>query len=243
MKQNSYAKKIWQGLINVVIPPTCLSCRTVVNEQGQICANCWKDIKFIGNFSCARCGLPFEFDMGHDAICASCRAEKPLYRKIMALCRHEGVGQKLAVRLKFGDKPYLAKHMASMMANRGASVIKKADIIAPVPLHFRRKFFRKYNQAALLAVQIAKISGKKYEPFLLTRTRHTNQQTRLTKTQRKKNLLDAFVCNYDVAGKNILLIDDVMTTGATINSAAAALKQADAKTIYGLVFGRVVVRD
>ena len=115
----------------MVIPPTCLSCRTVVNEQGQICANCWKSITFIGKFSCARCGLPFEFDIGNDAICAGCRTEKPLYRKVTALCKHEGIARKMAVRLKFGDKPYLAKYMAGMMANRGAALIKKADIIAP----------------------------------------------------------------------------------------------------------------
>ena len=156
-----------------------------------------------------------------------------------AFCKYEGLGGELAVKLKFSDKTHLAPYMAKLMKLAGEGLLLKTDVIAPIPLHYSRKLRRKYNQAALLAQNIAKLSGLQYEPFLLKRTRNTKKQTTLQKSQRKKNMEGAFIVTKNIEGRRILLIDDVMTTGATINSAACALKDTGAKKVYGLVFARV----
>lgn len=228
------------------MPPTCISCSDIVEIQGQVCGKCWGDIKFIGKYKCHACGLPFEFDMGKGAYCQHCLAHKPVFKKLRAVCKYEGTGRALATRLKFHDKTHLAGSMARMMFNAGGEVLKNADIIAPIPLHRTRKFFRKYNQAALLAKELAKnkdISQANYVPQLLNRVRATTPQTKLNYAQRHKNVADAFqiLAKTDVRGKTILLIDDVMTTGATMNSCAQALLDAGAKRVNGLVFARVTV--
>jgi ComF family protein len=145
----------------------------------------------------------------------------------------------MAVKLKFSDKTYLAPYMARMMKVAGSNLLEKVDVIAPIPLYHTRKLRRKYNQAALLAQNLAKITGAQYDPFLLKRVRNTKKQTTLPKNLRMKNMEGAFTVNKKAKGKKILLIDDVMTTGATINAAAVALKDTGAKKVYGLVFARV----
>lgn len=238
----SAARTFSQGFLNLVMPPVCLSCKTVVEEQGQICAECWKGLNFIGKYSCSKCGLPFDFDHGDKAICSHCQKDKPIFTKAKAVFRYSETSRKLATNLKFHDKTHLAPYLAGMMANAGMDIISKCQIVAPVPLHKRRQFFRRYNQSALLAKHICKITSKHFEPFLLSRTRATKQQTTLSKAARKENVLDAFLLNenIDVKGKTILLVDDVMTTGATLNACAAELKKAGAKSVYCLVLARVV---
>ena len=177
--------------------------------------------------------------MGNKAICQACAYEKPRYDTARAYCTYEGIGADIAVKLKFSDKTHLAPYMAKMLQIAGSELLQKADIIAPIPLYYKRKLKRKYNQAALLAQQLAKLSGLEYQPLLLRRVRNTKQQTTLPKNLRKQNMEGAFIVKKNIAGKKILLIDDVMTTGATINAAAVALKNAKAKKVYGLVFARV----
>lgn len=232
-----------QAFFDLVLPPKCLACNTDVFQQGSICGNCYQGLQTIGQHKCHKCGLPFEFDMGNKAICASCSYEKPRYDMARAYCKYEGVGGDIAVKLKFSDKTHLAPYMAKMMKLAGDGLLHKTDIIAPIPLHYSRKLRRKYNQASLLAKNLARISGLEYQPFLLKRTRNTEKQTTLPKSARKKNMRDAFIVRPEYAekieGKKILLIDDVMTTGATIEAAAVALKVTGAKKVYGLVFARV----
>lgn len=237
-------KNLSQVFLQIVMPPTCISCADIVEIQGQICGACWSNIAFIGKYQCKSCGLPFAFDMGKGAQCQHCNAKKPIFRKVRAVCRYEGTGRRLAAKLKFHDKTHLAGSMARMMFNAGAEVLKDADIIAPIPLHRRRKFWRKYNQAALLAKElISHDASHVYVPELIKRFRATTPQTSLTYVERQKNVAEAFVvdANVDLQGKTVLLIDDVMTTGATMNSCAKALLDAGAKKVNGLVFARVTV--
>ena len=224
------------------MPPTCISCADIVEIQGQICGKCWGEIKFIGKHKCHACGLPFEFDMGKGAYCQHCLAHKPVFKKLRAVCKYDGIGRKLAAQLKFHDRTHLAGSMAQMMFNSGGEVLKGADIIAPIPLHRTRRFFRKYNQSALLAKELTNhAQAVEYKPQLLSRIRATTPQTKLNYAQRQKNVAEAFRVNADVAGKTILLVDDVMTTGATMNSCTKALLDAGAKKVNGLVFARVTV--
>jgi ComF family protein len=236
----STALKIKQAILDIVMPPRCISCGVMVNEHGGICPECWKDTKFIGTHQCKICGLPFEFDMGKDALCKYCTSEKPKFSKVRSVCEYDGVARKIAVKFKFRDHTHLAKPLAKLMINAAPELVVKADIITPVPLHFRRRISRKYNQAGLLALNIAKISGIKYQPLLMQRTRATKRQTSLNRQQRQENVENAFTCSVaDLKGKTILLIDDVMTTGSTLNECAKALKAQGAQRVYGLVFARV----
>lgn len=232
-------KKITQSFFDLVMPAKCLSCTTAVFEQGTICANCYSALKVIALHKCYKCGLPFEFDMGKKAVCPACAKFKPRYNMARAFCEYEGLGGKLATQLKFSDKTLLAPYMAKMMMNAGSGLIKKSDIIAPIPLYYRRKLKRKYNQAALLAQYIAKYSGLEYQPFLLKRTKNTKKQTSLRRSDRQKNMENAFEATLTAEGKRVLLIDDVMTTGATMNAASVALKKQGAKKVCALVFARV----
>jgi ComF family protein len=227
-----------KNLFNLVMPPKCLACNNIVEEQGIICANCYPDLSVIGTHKCHRCGLPFEFDHGPKAICATCTTDKPKFDMARAFCAYEGLGGDLATKLKFGDKTSLAPYMARLMCVAGSGLIKKADVITAVPLYRTRKLKRKYNQAALLAQYIAKYSGIKYEPFLLKRIKNTKQQTKLSKLQRQQNVAGAFEAK-TLQGKRVLVIDDVMTTGATMSACARALKKQGTKKVYGLVFARV----
>ena len=185
-------REVSQGFLGIIIPPTCLSCSDVVEEQGQICGECWPDMHLIGKYKCSKCGLPFEFDMGKNAKCQDCAKSKPKYKKVIAATKHDGVARKLAINLKFNDRTQLAPYMASMMINMGREILEKSDLIIPVPLHRRRQFFRKYNQSAVLANEVSKQTGIEYNPFILRRTKPTTPQTRLTKKEREKNVKDAF---------------------------------------------------
>lgn len=180
--------------------------------------------------------------MGKNALCEYCRQDKPRFNSARAFCIYDGAARKLCVNLKFGDSLHLAPPMARMMHIMGEDLVKQSDLIAPVPLHFRRRFMRRFNQSSLLALHISREAKKPYEPFLLKRIRHTKQQTQLNKEERKKNVRGAFSIgnNFDVKGKTILLVDDVLTTGATLSSCAKTLKEAGAKKVYCLVFARTL---
>ena len=232
-------KNFTQSIFDLVMPAKCLCCNSQVPQQGTICANCYTELKPIGNHKCYKCGLPFQIDMGHKAICHDCTRYKPSYSMARAFCNYEGLGGKLASQLKFSDKTLLAPYMAKMMMIAGSGLLKKSDIIAPIPLHHSRKLKRKYNQSALLAKYLAEYSGLEYQPFLLKRTRNTKKQTTLKRNDRKKNMENAFDASPHANEKRILLIDDVMTTGATMNAASVALKRQGAKKICALVFARV----
>ena len=210
-----------------------------MQSANTLCAECWLDLSFIGKHKCKICGLGFEFDMGKSAVCGNCAHDRPKYNKAVAVAEYIGTARRLAIKLKFGDGLHLAPYMAGLMVGSGAELLQKTDIIAPIPLHYRRRILRRYNQAGLLAVNIAKLAGKPYQPLLLNRTRATKQQTKLHKRDRVQNVADAFKVRGDVSGKRVLLVDDVMTTGATISACAAALKAAGAKRVYSLVFARV----
>ena len=234
-------KRISQVVLDIILPPKCMSCSCVVNQHGNLCPECWDNLSYIGKHKCHICGLPFEFDMGEKAICPACTNDKPEFKKAVAVCKYEGAGRKIAIKLKFGDSTNLAPYMAKMMSTAGRDLISECEIIAPVPLHYRRKLKRKYNQASMLALNIAKITGKAYAPKLLKRVKATKQQTKLSKKARKENVQDAFAAaNMDIKGKKVLLVDDVMTTGATMSECAKALKTAGAKKVCCVVFARVV---
>lgn len=180
--------------------------------------------------------------MGKEAACQECSNLPPPFSAARSAVAYDEISSQLVSGLKFSDKTHLAKPMAKMAARAGTAFLTSADIIAPVPLHYFRLIRRKYNQSSLLAAEISRLSGLPYEPCLLKRRINTKPQTGLPRAERKQNITGAFSVNRRkiplIKGKHIVLIDDVMTTGATITECARALLESGASGVYALTFAR-----
>lgn len=231
------------SLGNIIIPPICLGCETHVAEQGSLCPHCWGDLRFIEKPYCAVLGTPFSFDLGDGVLSANAIASPPVFERARAVAHYDGIAKKLVQGLKFSDRTDLAPWMAHWMVRAGKELIQDSPVIVGVPLHRRRMFFRRFNQSAELARYIAAYSGQAYMPAVLQRIRATKQQVGLKMTERKANVRGAFRVPHDqkikIAGKRVLLIDDVLTTGATLSAASRALLRGGADAVDCLTFARV----
>ncbi len=242
-------KTTGKHLLNILMPARCLNCGAFVEDVNTLCMECWNNIEFIGNPCCSICSFPFEYDMGEGAICAACAAKEPKYTRAVSVFRYNRDSRKLVTRFKYSDKIGAAMTFAGWMERAGRSMLADSDIITPVPLHRMRLLTRHYNQAALLANNIGRISGIRVMPDLLLRVKNNIPQAALSQKERLKNVRGAFTLNKRVAekdllaGKNIMLVDDVMTTGATIEECSRVLKKAKASKVYVLTLSRTVQND
>ena len=231
-------------LVDAVLPPRCLACGTTVEAPGTLCVGCWSGLEWLAPPLCAACGLPFEFEQGPDALCAACHAERPPYDRARAALRYDEASKAMLLRFKHADRSDAAPAFAAWMARPGAELLAAADWIAPVPLHRRRLFERRYNQASLLALALGRKHGKPAIADLLLRKRNTPSQGRRSRAERRKNVAGAFAVTprhkADLAGKRILLIDDVMTTGATLEACAKTLLRGGAAAVDALTLARVL---
>jgi ComF family protein len=192
-------------------------------------------------------GTPFGVDQGTGALSGDAIVNPPPYRRARSVAAYGDVAKKLVQQLKYNDRTDLAPWMAEWMVRAGAELLADCDLILPVPLHSWRYLSRRFNQSAELARAMARKSGKPFDPAALVRTRRTKQQVGLGARQREDNVRGAFqVPDHKliaIAGKTVLLVDDVYTTGATINAATKALKKAGAKAVDVITFARVVPGD
>ena len=231
-------------VLDAILPPRCLKCGEIVADPGALCSQCWPALRFLGSPCCACCGLPFEFDMGEGSLCGACSADRPLYDRARAALTYDDASRDLILRFKHADRIDGAATFAGWMARAGAELVASADIIAPVPLHRWRLVRRRYNQAAILANAIGRLRGKLVIPDLLVRRKATESQGHLGRSQRRRNVAGAFVLHPGraqvAAGARILLIDDVLTTGATAEACARALRSGGASAVDLLVLARVV---
>ena len=229
---------LFRKLLDFILPPVCPVCSEPILEKHTLCPKCFSDLHFITEPCCEICGHPFPFDTLGNKKCAKCLAEPPLFAKACAVVTYDEASKKVILPFKHGDRLDLVPLMAKMMAQRGKELISLSDLICPVPLHRFRLLKRKYNQSALLAKLLAKQFYKEYAPDGLKRIRSTPKQGKLTPAQRKQNIANAFRINkrIKIEGKSVLLVDDVLTTGATANECAKVLLKAGAKQVFLLTF-------
>lgn len=231
-------------VLDMLLPPQCLNCRAAVDRQGELCAECWRAIAFLAEPCCARCGYPFAYDEGEDVLCAACLAAPPVYDRARAVMAYNDASRHLVLSFKHGDRLEGAPSYGRWLERAGRPLLGDIDLIAPVPLHRWRLLKRRYNQAALMAQALARRTGLPAVSDLLQRTRPTPSQGGLSPAQRRANVRRAFAVRpayrERLAGRRVLLVDDVMTTGATANAIAAVLRRQGAGGVDVLTLARVV---
>ncbi|HEU6441690.1 MAG TPA: ComF family protein [Microvirga sp.] len=231
-------------MIGLIYPPTCIACQAATSEPHGLCATCWSGIRFIERPFCERLGTPFPVDLGQPLLSPAVLSDPPVFGRARAVAEYDGTASLLVHRLKYNDRPELACALGSMMARAGAELLRDADLIVPVPLHRWRLWRRRFNQAMALAKVVAGESGLPCDPSALARVKRTRRQVGLTKAQRQENLQGAFRVPSEararLRGKQVLLVDDVLTTGSTANAAARALLRGGAASVDILAFARVV---
>ncbi len=229
--------------LDVALPTLCVSCREPVAGEG-VCAACWAQLSFIAPPFCARLGIPFVYDPGPDLLSMQAIAAPPAYHRARAAVRYDDTAKTLVHGLKYQDRTDLAPVMGRWMARAGQELLADADVLVPVPLHWRRSWSRRFNQSGLLAKTIEKQSGVPVIGDALRRIKRTQQQIGLTRAERAQNVQGAFKVPPEkraaIEGRHVLLVDDVLTSGATLDACARALLRAKARQVDVLVFARVV---
>ncbi|MCK5518175.1 MAG: ComF family protein [Alphaproteobacteria bacterium] len=234
-------------LINTVLPPRCAGTGEIVDVQGMVSPDFWSQLQFIENPFCKICGIPFSFEIANDAICATCMERKPAFGMSRSAVTYNEASRKVILAFKYGDRLHSVHTFTPWLIRTGIDLIEQADFIVPVPLHRLRLRERQFNQSALLAQEIAARTAKPHIPDALLRTRYTVPQQGLSAKERDKNVRGAFAIKKSylktLKGKNVLLIDDVFTSGATLNECSRILKSAGATGINVLTIARVTKEE
>jgi len=229
-----------RALLDLLLPPRCLSCGEEVSAAHALCAACWRKLTFLGEPCCACCGLPFAYDLGSGALCGACTRASPAYDRARSALRYDEASRRLVLSFKHGDRLHGAPTFGDWMRRAGAGMLGDADLLVPVPLHWSRLLRRRYNQAALLAYAIRGRDGPAVAPDALRRLRRTASQGNFGADGRRRNVRRAFDLKpgTNVRGLKVVLIDDVLTTGATIEECARVLKRAGARRVDVLTLAR-----
>ncbi|WP_058485998.1 ComF family protein [Defluviitalea phaphyphila] len=223
-------------ILNIIYPPKCIFCNTIIPIQKEkgICDDCKKSLPFIKEKVCQKCGKPID-NIEERNTCFDCIKYPPIYDKGWALLVYEGIVRDMIYRFKYGGHKEYAVYLGVLMANKikNENIKEKFDLIIPIPMHLKKKRIRGYNQSEELAKIISKQLKIPIDITILTRIKETKPQSGLSITQRKNNLKKAFKIkqNTDLKGKKILLIDDIYTTGSTINTCANILKKKGVKKV------------
>jgi ComF family protein len=231
-----------RAALDLALPRLCAVCREPVEGQG-LCPACWSKVSFITRPYCERLGIPFVYDPGPGILSMQAIADPPAYHRARAAVRFDEISRALVHALKYGDRLDLAPMMGRWLSQAGRELLQEADALVPVPLHWRRRWTRRFNQSAMLAAAVSAASGVPIAAGALKRVKFTTQQVGLSRAARASNVQGAFRVppegKAQVAGRRLVLVDDVLTSGATVEGCAKALLRAGAKTVDALVFARV----
>ena len=233
-----------QAALHIIYPPQCIACDCLVTSDFGLCGTCWKETPFIAGLVCSTCGIPLPGeDVANDVQCDEClRIARPWSRG-RAVLEYSGKARDLVLALKHADRLDLAKPVSEWMHRTALPLIGQGMLVAPVPLHWMRLFWRTYNQAALLSSGVARLAGLEHCPDLLRRTRNTHSQEGRGREDRFSNVAQAFGITprhrAKVQGRSVLLVDDVMTSGATFAAATEACLAAGAAKVCVLALCRV----
>lgn len=234
----------WHALRDLLWPPQCLGCREPVTVQGALCGRCWAGLDFITAPHCPCCGLPFAVPAEDGLLCGDCLAAPPPFGRARSAFHYGGTARRLILAFKHGDRTDMAAALARRMAEQDPTLLSDADLLLPVPLHRGRLWRRRYNQAALLAVELGRIADRPVALDSLVRHRATPSQGGRNRVARRRNLAGAFMvparARAGLTGRRVLLVDDVFTTGATVSEAARVLLRAGARGVDVLTLARVV---
>jgi ComF family protein len=238
-----HVRILFSRVLDTLLPPNCLACDALVEQDGQFCLACFRRANFVSAPLCAQCGVPLTF--GHAAgaggKCAKCAAEPPAFTQARAALRYDATAQRLIMPFKYGDRTEAARGIARLMRRPGAGLLAAADVLVPVPLHKSRLRARRYNQAALLAAELARMARLPCIPDALIRGRATQPLAGMGLAARQAEMQDAIALRpgFAGAGKAVLLIDDIMTSGTIANACAAALLAGGAARVDVLTAARV----
>lgn len=230
--------------VDLLFPPACPGCGRMAAGHGALCPDCWRDIAFIERPYCEVLGVPFSHDLGPGILSAEAIANPPDFDRLRSVCAFNGTARNLVHALKYRDRTELSPMLALWMARAGKELLADCDVLVPVPLHRYRLMSRKFNQAAELALALSRLTDKPMLADAIRRTRHTKHQVGLGRTGRAENVRGAFRITErgkaEIAGRRIVIIDDVYTTGATVSAMARAARRAGASDIAVLTFARAL---
>jgi ComF family protein len=233
-------KACGRSVLDFVLPPRCAGCGLIVAEMHSFCPDCWKQIEFLGEGGCATCGLPLQVTDADS--CARCLAQPPPIARTRAAVAYDDLSRGVAIRLKYGRKVALARTMARFMAPLIAEADAGSFLLVPVPLHRSRLWSRGFNQSALVARELSRRVGIACDLFVLRRTRRTPPLKGMSHLQRHKAVAGAFEVADPgrIAGRTVILIDDVLTTGSTAEACTRTLRKAGAGRVELISWARVV---
>lgn len=220
---------------DLVVPPVCLSCQAPLAVHDALCAACWRQISFIRHPLCDRLGLPLPYDTGGRMVSGAAVANPPDWERARAVAGFDRIMRELIHKLKYADRHDARRLFGRWLAAAGQELLVDADMLVPVPLHVVRLWQRRFNQSALLCAELTRITGVPTDPFVLTRVKATPSQVGLSEAERRSNMSGAFALHRGaesrVADRRIVIVDDVLTTGATLGACARVLRRSGAARI------------
>lgn len=234
---------MFRSLVDYALPPRCPICGTTVDADNRFCLHCWRQLDFLARPWCVACGLPLAFDHPDNIKCAKCLMEPPIHDGVRAVVRYDDRSSLIAMRLKYGTRLGLAKLIAEHLQKFAAEYSENA-IIVPVPLHPTRLWRRGFNQSVLIGRELAKSSGIALDYGVIARSKITPPLRGMSGIQRQRAVGSAFASSADahhrIAGKSVILVDDVYASGATTNACARLLKRAGAEQVFVFCWARVI---